>query len=86
MARLPGSHLKMRVETGSGVAAWLRHIARQRHYIVAGRESGIMAQGKFDEAPVNAEPKKRDGRRFLSSGRLPLTLKERRKNLGLLLN
>lgn len=49
------------VETGSGVAAWLRHIGRQRHYIVTSRESGIMVQGKFEQAPsarIEATPKK----------------------------
>jgi hypothetical protein len=47
------------VETGSGVAAWLRHIGRQRHYIVTSRESGMMVQGKFEQAPANADPKKK---------------------------
>jgi len=47
------------VETGSGVAAWLRHIGRQQHYIVTSRESGIMVQGKFEHGPANAEPKKK---------------------------
>jgi len=49
------------VETGSGVAAWLRHIGRQRYYIVTSRESGIMVQGKFEQAPsarIEATPKK----------------------------
>jgi len=49
------------VETGSGVAAWLRHIGGQRHYIVTSRESGIMVQGKFEQAPsdrIEATPKK----------------------------
>ena len=40
------------VETGS-------QIARQRHYIVISREAGMMVHGKFEEAPANAEPKKR---------------------------
>src|SRR5438445_9180697 len=62
------------VETGS-------HIARPRHYIVTSRESGMMVHGKFEKAPANAEPRRKDGRTFLSSGRLPFTLKERRKNL-----
>ena len=58
------------VETGSGVAAWLRHIGRQRHYIVTSRESGIMVQGKFEQAPANAEPKKK-GRTDISERREP---------------
>jgi hypothetical protein len=41
------------VETGS-------HIARQRHYIVSSRESGMMVHGKFEEALANAEPKKKE--------------------------
>jgi hypothetical protein len=58
------------VETGSGVAAWLRHIGRQRHYIVTSRESGIMVQGKFEQAPANAEPKKK-GRTDISEEQAP---------------
>jgi hypothetical protein len=58
------------VETGSGVAAWLRHIGRQRHYIVTSRESGIMVQGKFEQAPGNAEPKKK-GRTDISEEQAP---------------
>jgi hypothetical protein len=46
-------------ETGSGMLAWLRHIARQRHYTVSRRESGIMVQGKLEKASAAAEPKKR---------------------------
>jgi hypothetical protein len=42
------------VETGS-------HIARERHYIATTREAGMMVHGKFEEAPANAEPKKREG-------------------------
>jgi len=58
------------VETRSGVAAWLRHIGRQRHYIVTSRESGIMVQGKFEQAPANAEPKKK-GRTDISEEQGP---------------
>jgi hypothetical protein len=58
------------VETGSGVAAWLRHIGRQRHYIVASRESGIMVQGKFEQGPAKAEPKKK-GRTDISEEQAP---------------
>lgn len=39
------------VETGS-------HIARQRHYTIFRRESGMMVHGKFEEASAAAEPKK----------------------------
>ena len=67
------------VETGSGVAAWLRHIGRQRHYIVTSRESGIMVQGKFEQAPANGSQRRKDGRTFLKSRRLLLALKQRRK-------
>jgi hypothetical protein len=35
------------VETGSGVAAWLRHIGRQRHYIVTSRESRDHGAGQI---------------------------------------
>jgi len=58
------------VETRSGVAAWLRHIGRQPHYIVISRESGIMVQGKFERAPANAEPKKK-GRTDISEEQAP---------------
>jgi hypothetical protein len=58
------------VETGSGAAAWLRHIGRQRHYIVTSRESGIMVQGKFEQTPANAEPKKK-GRTDISEEQAP---------------
>jgi hypothetical protein len=39
------------LETGS-------HIARQRHYTVSRRESGMMVHGKFEEASAAAEAKK----------------------------
>jgi hypothetical protein len=48
------------VETGSGLPAWLRHIARQRHYTVSRRESGIMVHGKFEEASAAADTKKKE--------------------------
>ncbi len=55
--------------TGYGTVTWFRpqnevetgsHIARERHYIVARRESGMMVQGKFEEAPAATEPKKKE--------------------------
>jgi hypothetical protein len=58
------------VEKGSGVAAWLRRIGHQRHYIVTSRESGIMVQGKFEQAPANADPKKK-GRTDISEEQAP---------------
>lgn len=56
------------VETGSGMLAWLRHITRQRHYVVSSRKSGTMVHGKFDEASPVAEAKKK-GRRDSSEPR-----------------
>ncbi len=56
------------VETGSGMRRWLRHIARQRHYTVSSRESGIMVHGKFEQASAAAEPKKK-GRTDISEQR-----------------
>ena len=35
------------------------NIARERHYVVSSQVSGIMVHGKFEEAPANAEPKKK---------------------------
>ncbi len=51
------------VETGS-------HIARQRHYAVSRSESGMMVHGKFEQAPANAEPKKK-GRTDISEEQAP---------------
>jgi hypothetical protein len=65
--------------TGYGTVTWFRaqnevetgsHIARKRHYIVARRESGMMVQGKFEEAPAATEPKKKE-RTDISEQRTP---------------
>lgn len=63
--------------TGYGTVTWFRpqnevetgsHIARERHYIVSRRESGMMVQGKFEEASATPEPKKK-GRKDISDQR-----------------
>jgi len=65
--------------TGYGTVTWFRpqnevetgsHIARERYYIVSRRESGMMVQGKFEEAPAAAEPKRKE-RTEISEQRTP---------------
>jgi hypothetical protein len=55
--------------TGYGTLTWFTPqnvvltgsaIARQRNYTVSSRVSGIMVHGKFEEAPADAEPKKKE--------------------------
>jgi hypothetical protein len=55
--------------TGYGTLTWFTpqnvrltgsNIARRRSYTVSSRVSGIMVHGKFEEAPANAEPKKKE--------------------------
>jgi len=65
--------------TGYGTLTWFApqnevvtgsHIARERHDIVTSRAAGMMVHGKFEEAPANAEPKKR-GQTDISEQRAP---------------
>jgi hypothetical protein len=55
--------------TGYGTLTWFApqkgtltgsNIPRERRYIVSSQVSGVMVHGKFEEAPANAEPKKKE--------------------------
>jgi hypothetical protein len=64
--------------TGYGTLTWFTpqnvmltgsSIARQRNYTVSSRVSGIMAHGKLEEAPADAEPKKKERTRVSAQRR-----------------